>query len=158
MFLVPHNHLHLVGQREDKDRDPIEDLNKMKDKHMARNYSSLSMKVMWTGKLPKCVSYPSQLWWTLKTALHYFNRGANQKNCPQVRLWVVTVPKGIWALCFWNTLIWLLSLFASASGSIVFTIISISYLPEPLELHHLSHNSWQSYWFYLPSCLQSCFG
>lgn len=34
---------------------------KMKDKHMARNYGSPSMKVLWTGKLPKGVSYPSLL-------------------------------------------------------------------------------------------------
>lgn len=122
---------------------------------MARNYGSPSIKVLWTGKLPKGVSYPSLLWWTLKTALHYFNWGASQKNYPQLRWWVVTVPKGIWTLCFWNILIWLqlLSLFFTpAPGSVIFTIISISYPPELLELHYVSHNSRQSHWFYLPAC------
>lgn len=64
-------------------------------------------------------------------------------------------------LCFWNTLIWLqlLSLlFTPAPGSVVFTIINVSYFPEHLELRYLSHKSWWSYWFYLPACLQSYFG
>lgn len=103
----------------------------MKDKHMARNYGSPSVKVESCQK----VSYPSLFWWTLETALLYFNWGASQ-NCPQLGWWVVTVPKGIGTLCFWNTLIWLqlLSLFFTpAPGAVVFIIISISYLPKHLN-------------------------
>jgi len=68
-------------------------------KCVARNHGSISMKVLWTGELWKGGSYPALLWWTLKTALCYFNRGVGQKSCPHLRWQVVTEPKGIWTLC-----------------------------------------------------------
>lgn len=156
MFLVPHSHLHLVEQREDRDCDPMVDLNKMKDKHMARNYGSPSVKVESCQK----VSYPSLFWWTLETALLYFNWGASQ-NCPQLGWWVVTVPKGIGTLVFLKhsdlttATVTVLHTSTRSSG---FHYYHISYLPKHLKLCYLSHNSSQSYWFYLPACFQSYFG
>lgn len=93
-YLVPHSHLHLDMCRSEGRTEIVTQW------WISTNWKSC-------GKLPKGVSYLSLLWWTLKTALHYFTWGASQKNCPQLSYYWWQYQKESELGVFENMLIWL---------------------------------------------------